>query len=392
MSKRNNDVIGKLALAAGSLLVTLLALEFVVFRYILVPDDLLRNVTINSVVRYQPETNATFRHPDGRTTALTINAQGWNSRVPFYAVPRKSGVSRIAVVGDSYVHAAFVNSDDAFPAAMQRALEEKGHASEVYRFGMDGAPLSQYLHVLRKEVVKYRPDIVVVPIIHNDFDESYRFIKTRYASSFLKLSQDGNGDVVEILPSVFKSGLADKFRASAMFRYIYYETGLYLHAKRWVNKYFWGGNEDWDPEFVSSAVDVRKIRDFDSNFFFARYVVDEMQKLAVKHGFQLVLAMDGVREAIYERRPEEAYEVWQLNLIARSIAAELSVPLVELHEIFKRDFAAHRERLEFDYDWHWNVRGNDLVGKALARAVEVHLPAPETTPQSTQAAAVIINR
>ena len=70
---------------------------------------------------------------------------------------------------------------------IERQLRAKGHKAEVYQFGMDGAPLSQYLHVLRREVVKYQPDIVVVPLTHNDFDESYRFLKTRYASSFMKL-------------------------------------------------------------------------------------------------------------------------------------------------------------------------------------------------------------
>jgi hypothetical protein len=28
-------------------------------------------------------------------------------------------------------------------------------------------------------VLSYKPDIVVIPLIHNNFDESYRFLKTR---------------------------------------------------------------------------------------------------------------------------------------------------------------------------------------------------------------------
>ena len=44
---------------------------------------------------------------------------------------------------------------------------------------MDGAPLSQYPHVLRRDVPAFKPDVVLVQLIHNDFDESYRFLKTR---------------------------------------------------------------------------------------------------------------------------------------------------------------------------------------------------------------------
>jgi hypothetical protein len=46
----------------------------------------LANVSRNGVVRYQPNTRAIFRHPDGRESLVTINAQGWNSTKPDYAL------------------------------------------------------------------------------------------------------------------------------------------------------------------------------------------------------------------------------------------------------------------------------------------------------------------
>jgi hypothetical protein len=42
-------------------------------------------------------------------------------------------------------------------------------------------------HVLRREARAFRPHVVLGQLIHNDFDESYRFLKTRYASSFFKI-------------------------------------------------------------------------------------------------------------------------------------------------------------------------------------------------------------
>ena len=386
MSPRIKELLGNFALAGGTLVVALLALEFVVFRYILVPDDVLRNVTINQVVRYQPNAKATFRHPDGSSSRVTINAQGWNSTRKSYEVAKPANALRVAVVGDSYVHGAFLDPDKGFPMVIERQLRAKGHKAEVYQFGMDGAPLSQYLHVLRREVVKYQPDIVVVPLIHNDFDESYRFLKTRYASSFMKLHRNSDGDIEEITPATFKGGLSDKLRASSMFRYIYYETGLYLRIKGFVSKYFWGGKEEWTPEFISSAVDIRKIRDHRSNEFFARYVLAEMKSLSDEYGFKLVVAMDGVREAIYERKSPSQYEVWKLNEIAAKITRELGLPFVQLQEVFRRDYIAHGERLEFEFDWHWNVRGNELVGRSIARLIEDQLPVLEQQRKTASAA------
>lgn len=159
-------------LLVGSLLACLLILEFVVFGLFLKPDDVLANVSRNGVVRYEPNTRPIFRHPDGRQTLVSTNAEGWNSTEPHYALARRAGGLRVAVIGDSYVHGSFVNVEEGFPEVIERELTRAGVAAEVLRFGMDGAPLSQYLHVLRREVRAFGPDVVLVQLIHNDFDES----------------------------------------------------------------------------------------------------------------------------------------------------------------------------------------------------------------------------
>jgi hypothetical protein len=364
MSPQLKTWLGNLGLAGLSVVATLAVLEHVVFRFILPPDDLLENVTINGVVRYAPGTQATFRHPDGRTSVVRINADGWNSTKPEYKTARTAGVKRIAVIGDSYVHGAFVNVDEAFPEIMERELKTRGVNVEVLRFGMDGAPLSQYLHVLRREVLPLKPDVVLVPLIHNDFDESYRLLKTRYASSFMKLAREPDGSVSEVQPADFRYGLADTLRGWRTFRYLYYETNLYLHAKGWISRAFWGGNEEWSPEFISSAVDIRKIADHQANRFFARHVLAEMKKLSQSHGIRLAFVMDGVREAVYAGRPAADYEVGMLNRIAADLTRELDLPFLDLQEAFERDWKANGQRLEYAYDWHWNARANRIVAEA----------------------------
>lgn len=378
MPARLKSWLTNLGLMAVSIFLCLVALEMIVFRYVLKPDDLLENVTINSVVRYKPGTEATFRHPDGRTSRVTINADGWNSTHAEYRTERTPGRQRIAVVGDSYVHGAFVNVEEAFPEVMQRELRAAGRDVEVYRFGMDGAPLSQYLHMLRSEVLAYRPDIVVVPLIHNDFDESYRLLRTRYASAFMKLRKEEHGGIAEVAPADFRYGAADALRGFRTFRYLYYKTNFYLHAKGWISRVFWGGNEEWRPEFISSAVDIRKIADHDANRFFARHVMAEMKRLADQHGFKLAFVMDGVREAVYAGKPASDYEVGKLNAIAADLARGLDVPFLDLQETFARDYAAMGQRLEYAYDWHWNARANRLVAQATLRllASDPRLAAP----------------
>jgi hypothetical protein len=367
MRAKLRHLAANLALLAASLLASLLFAEFVVFGLFLKPDDVLANVSRHGVVRYQPNTRATFRHPDGRESRVSINAQGWNSSKPDYAQTPEAGRLRIAVIGDSYVHAGFVNVEEAFPEVIERELKGAGVAAEVFRFGMDGAPLSQYLHVLRREVRAFKPDVVLIQLIHNDFDESYRFLKTRYASSFLKLGFDAAGGPFEIAPADFRPGMADRLRAFNTFRYLYYKTNAYLRLKRLVSRYWWGGEEEYAPEFISSAVDARKITDHLSNRRAARYVFSQMRRLAEEDGFKLVLAMDGVRDAIYSGKGLESYEVAQLNRLAAEVAAELAIPFLDLHATFAAHYARNQQRFEFAYDWHWNELANQLVGAEIAR-------------------------
>jgi hypothetical protein len=124
----------------------------------------------------------------------------------------------------------------------------------------------------------------------------------------------------------------------------------------------WRGGE-YAPEFISSAVDVRKITDHVNNRRVARYVLSEMRALAQQDGFRLVLAMDGVRDAIYAGEGLESYEVGKLNRLVGQVASELDIPLLDLHATF----AHNRQRFEFAYDGHWNVLATRLVGEAIAR-------------------------
>lgn len=378
---------GNLLLTTVSLCAILAFLETVVFGMFLKPDDLLDNVTINSVVRYVPGSIADFRHPDGRVSRVTVNADGWNSTKQLYDHARTPGRLRIAVIGDSYVHASYVDTEKAFPEIIEKRLKESGIDAEVLRFGMDGAPLSQYFHVLRREVVAYQPDIVLVQLIHNDFDESYRLLKTRYASSFLKVDVDEQGRASEISPADFKPSSADLLRRSATFRYLYYETNLYLTAKSLVSRYFWGGEEDYDPAFIVSAVDTRNLGDVERMGRVTRYIISGMKELADSHGIKLAFAMDGVREKIYGRSDPGVTKVERLNGIAAEAAEIARVPFLDLTRTFADDYAQNQQRFEYPYDWHWNARTNRLVGRTIAdwmladpRLLGRMSPAAETTP------------
>jgi hypothetical protein len=152
------------------------------------------------VVRYIGHQTGITRLRNEIAAPYAINAQGWNTGAGDYTESRTPGFGRVAVVGDSYVEAFSVAYTNSIGERLAQELAAAGRPAEVYRFDISGAPLSQYLYMIEREVVLYRPDWIVVVLVHNDFDESFRFVQGRYTSSFLKLHVENGRVIDEIAP------------------------------------------------------------------------------------------------------------------------------------------------------------------------------------------------
>ena len=79
--------------------------------------------------------------------------------------------------------------------------------------------------------------------------------------------------------------------------------------------------------------------------------------LAQQDGFRLVLAMDGVRDAIYAGKALDSYEVGKLNVSSARSRASLDIPCLDLHATLADHYARNQQHFEFAYDWHWKRAG-----------------------------------
>lgn len=368
-------ILENLALLAVTLLVCALVFEFIIFKYILKTSDVIPNTSINNIIRYQPGTKATLYEPDGNSHTVEINDNGWNSSKKKYITKKPEGIKRIAVIGDSYVQASAVNVKEGFAEIIEQELNNSGYKSEVYRFGIDGAPLSQYLYMLRKEALQYKPDIVVIQLIHNDFDESYRFLYGRYSSSFMKLKLEEN-TITEVAPKPYNKGLVDTLKNSRSFRYLYYQTGLATTVRRLINTEKKDNDstaKEKTPKhgFVQSAIDVRNITELENIRTITNYTFKELKKLSEAHNFKLLIVMDPVREAIYSGNPATDYEANKLNEIAKEQAGKHNIAFLDLNSAMTKHFKVNKQRFEFPWDWHWNKLGNKIAGKTIAKDIEL---------------------
>src|SRR5262249_38823902 len=127
---RLRELAANLALSLVSILVFLAVCEFGVFRFVWLASDVPANGFVEGVVRYAPNQSGIWRVRDEIAAPYRINAQGWNSGSGDYAEPRRSGVPRIAVVGDSFVEALQVPYDRSLAERLATELGDQSRPVE----------------------------------------------------------------------------------------------------------------------------------------------------------------------------------------------------------------------------------------------------------------------
>ncbi|MDU0342997.1 alginate O-acetyltransferase AlgX-related protein [Bosea rubneri] len=360
---RGREILINLAVSVGSILVFALFCELVLFRFLLPGSDVPRNAFSNGVVRYQPGQTGTWRVRDEIAAPFKINAQGWNSALPDYPIERRPGVSRIAFVGDSYVEALQVPFDATFAEKAVAALGPQGSV-EGFRFGVAGAPLSQYLQMVEREVEQRRPDRIVVMLVHNDFDESFVFMPGRYTSSFLKLRVENGRVVGEVPPEPWRPGAFESLRQTATARFLLYRWQVrpqmlldaILGPAQAAGEGGFAANIDVSGVLAREA-DIRVATD---------YLFGRLKARAEAVGAKLQLVMDGERQAVYAGRDSGAL---RLNRIAAEMAGRHGIPFLDLHPVFAADWARNQKRFDFRSDAHWNEYGHAVAGAAIAEAL-----------------------
>lgn len=283
-----------------------------------------------------------------------INNFGWNS--PYDYREEKNKI-RIAVIGDSYVEAFQVDVEKSFPYLLGKKL---GSEYEVYSFGISGAPLSQYLHIIRYVDKYFNPDMLIVNVCSNDFDESileYNAGGTR----FMTLSVSGQ-DVVENKPQANKNfaefALWKRIiNKSALARYVLFNLKL--------------------KQVYSELTDRKARKAYENNIDFAlagnrqvaintaaRYVIGKVR--AENLARDIIFLFDGPRDKIYEGRLEDSKILWLHNMV-RDICKENEILFLDMSVPMKNDYRIHRMAFNSKLDDHWNEYGHQFVADALYR-------------------------
>ena len=115
-------------------------------------------------------------------TEVCTNSLGMRDRE--YSLNKTAGILRVAAVGDSYTFGWGVNLSDSWPKVLEKKLNDKGIKAEVMNFGIPGADLQDMAWIIRKKVVSFNPDIIIVTFAIDDFTNTFEFseLEEKYAA------------------------------------------------------------------------------------------------------------------------------------------------------------------------------------------------------------------
>jgi hypothetical protein len=286
-----------------------------------------------------------------------INNEGWNSPYDYI----KQDKQKIIILGDSYIEAFQVDIEKSLGPVLQSKI---GKNYQVMSFGTSGAPLSQYLQFARYAQRKFEPQVMVLNLIHNDFEES--IAGEHYSKVFLRYRKLNNSvfleDSVEKFP---EASLRFKIlNATATGRYLLHN--LKLHETDFISLF--KAKKSTDTQNYNANIDVIRVRTQQNDI---RKVTEHILLQFQKEfpSVRLILMMDGLRKEIYQGIPTQESNIAWMNIMVKELADLYNIEFVDLTLPFEADFKKNQTHFESPFDWHWNEYGHKIVAESLFKQI-----------------------
>lgn len=364
----NKRLPARLLLPAG--LALLLALAELFFRAAVPAPDVPALAFVDGVLRRQPGQTGVYRDRDA-SAPFSINTLGWNSARRYYPQERASSM-RLAVVGGSLVEALEVAPQASLAECLERELDTLPSRAEVFRYGLDGAPLSQHLLMARKAALAAQPQVLIALLSPEDIPASHRPDARPLSSHFLKLRLDAEDTVEELPPAPYAPSLVERLRQeSALLRFLTGPEGLRpALAERLLRKPRTDRRYEAAASAAAPALGPEERQALDRRA--VRYVLGQLQAQAAAAGARLLVVMDGARAEIEARAgAAELAQALELNRLTAAEAELLGVPFLDLQDAFAEDFRQHGKPLGFHPDSCWNAYGHAVAASAVAHKLAV---------------------
>jgi hypothetical protein len=336
---------------------------------------------------------------------VSINSLGW--RGPEIPVAKPEGVSRVLVLGDSFMAGLQVGDEETFSAALERRLGQAGlpRRVEVLNLGVPSWGTDQEYLALRTYGLAFKPDLVLLAFYgQNDVSDNYWALvsaKSTYPKPHFDLTDDQlvASPVDDRTPwpiAVVREWAAhlrtyplvrDSLLKIPVAHRVLYRLGIvgvvpgdakrpsavpWRWPERWRRQIgVYERNDDWAPRARAWAITeelLRRVR-MEVEAAHATFVLLELPSpiAVLPPSLHAGLTWSGDAEAIDADKPSR-----QLTELARRRHLDL-VSLVPAFRDRIGDSEAELERYYLPCDGHWTAAGHRLAADLVAPEIVTRL-------------------
>jgi hypothetical protein len=321
------------------------------------------------IFRYYPDRDISYSQDWDMKGARVrhVNNAGFISDIDY---DPEGGGPLLAIVGDSYIEAMQVDWRDTVQARLTAPLADHGR---VYAFGAAYAGLAQYLTWAKFAHDSYKPDVLAVNVVGNDFLQPLPKPGQPFPGGFLGMSyfdEGGDGQLVLRRSNRARDGLmASILRRSALFSYAYRNLNITaapgqlsammhrLLAKPEAHRYI--ANTEARVDAGELALAKREVDLF----------LDLLPQAAGLPPQSIVISIDGIRPTLYDpaelaRERDSFPAVMSAYLQAQARARGFEV--VDLQPRFIAEHEKSGKVFEFPFNNHWNGNGHQVLAEAMS--------------------------
>jgi len=322
-----------------------------------------------------------------------------------YLYAKDPGTYRIAVMGDSFVFGVGVRAEETMSAELERLLNEqetalgatepgtaedaleRGRKFQVYNFGVNSySPVLEYIY-LKKEVVKYDPDLVILMLDLCDVQDDYLYEDhIVYASDGAIEGCDpfrfrGGPDIGAILMHrsrllfTLNEKLLQSIRKMKMLGIVRYITNKSRHIRNkteiLVNKDI--DNIEFDRfilnrEGKNESV-VRRHWDRTAGYILMiKKLLDErnirFMLVSYPYGFQVGKDEWAIGRKSWAFEEGRAYDATGVFVRIDAFAEDNGIGFISLYGAFL-EHEKNGEKLYFNRDGHWTKKGQSVAAEAI---------------------------
>jgi lysophospholipase L1-like esterase len=292
--------------------------------------------------------------------------------------PGAKGRARIVCLGGSTTYGQGVRSRDAWPAALERALEHEGVSAEVVNAGVPGYGSRQSLLRYRRDIARLRPDVVL-------FYEGWN-------RTGALVDPAGWVPYATPRPNATSSQRARIWAAdhSLLLQELVIRSGTGPHAEE-------RSLDPYHEVFVSDVTaSVREVLADGHRALLIVYPALYHAGMSVAEATEYApLLWDSRTGRPEDYRPEMLMELERKHRALRQVAATTGAALVDAHQAFRDVRGGERRSLFLDAQ-HLSASGNrklaGILAERLAQMLPRSLPLEAAPPGEARRLAVLASR